>query len=300
MWIERFLSRSRVSTNAGETGRTSGGGERHVDGTKEVAPSEARLESLNERLNYAKKRRHSRTQTDTLGSGVGLLLIAVGIAIMVARLGVPKWYGPTAVIAGSLYLTIPLLTGGYRSYWDNDIQQIESEIELLELTDQSIEQRSYRLFKLHQIELKRYYDQTLSQSRIIFIVGIGCIVAGLSVVGATIFVLSTSMNEGTLGQQVIIGSVGAVGGILANFVAAIYLRMYGQTVQSLALFHNRLVITHHLHFANFLASKIDDDTLREHTLGIMASAISQPSGHTQFETASEIEPTRAKPASPES
>jgi hypothetical protein len=56
--------------------------------------------------------------------------------------------------------------------------------------------------------------------------------------------------------------IGAVGAILTNFVAAIYLRMNAATSENLAAFHSRLVETHELMLGNLLASRIDNDGQR--------------------------------------
>jgi hypothetical protein len=76
---------------------------------------------------------------------------------------------------------------------------------------------------------------------------------------------------------VVVGVVGAIGGILANFVAAVFLRIYTGSINSMSEFHNRLVSTHYLHFGNFLASKIETERLREETLSKMAVELARVS-----------------------
>ena len=72
------------------------------------------------------------------------------------------------------------------------------------------------------------------------------------------------LGEGGADQQeILISGVGAVGAILANFVAVIYLRMFRDIVGSMNTFHNRLVATHHLLFGNLLAARIDDRAKRD-------------------------------------
>jgi hypothetical protein len=51
--------------------------------------------------------------------------------------------------------------------------------------------------------------------------------------------------------------------------------MHSETIKSLTEFHNRLVLTHHLHFGNFLAAKIANENLRESTLANIASSLVQ-------------------------
>jgi hypothetical protein len=77
----------------------------------------------------------------------------------------------------------------------------------------------------------------------------------------------------TFSDKILIGVLGAIGAILSNFVAVIFVKMYSETIKSLTEFHNRLVITHYLHFSNFLVSKIRDERLREETLSKLAIEI---------------------------
>lgn len=52
--------------------------------------------------------------------------------------------------------------------------------------------------------------------------------------------------------------------------------MFTETVKSISGFHDRLVITHHLHFANVLAAKVGTEELRDRTLAGMAQAMAVP------------------------
>ncbi|MGE6552456.1 hypothetical protein ACQKFK_26795 [Bacillus mycoides] len=60
--------------------------------------------------------------------------------------------------------------------------------------------------------------------------------------------------------------MGAVGALLSNFIAVIYLKMHTETVKALTEFHNRFVNTHHFYFSNFLLSKIQNEDKREDAL----------------------------------
>ena len=148
---------------------------------------------------------------------------------------------------------------------ETKIAQIENEIDLLSLEDTSSEMRAEKLFKYHQLELKKYYDQTLRHSSWIFLTGLLCIVCGFVFIGITLYLI---FNTRTIefNEKILLGVIGTISTLLANFIGAIYLKMYSETVKSLTEFHNRLVITHHLHFGNFLNAKISDQQLREKTL----------------------------------
>ena len=174
------------------------------------------------------------------------------------------------VAASTLYglalVTLPILRP--LAPLDSSIRAIESEIDLLESRNDPEEVRAEKLFRLQQIELKKYYDQTLSHSDWIFWFGILCILFGLGLTAVSL-ALVTRTGPG-LAAQVVIAALGAASGLLANFVAVIYLKMHSETIRSLTRFHNRLVTTHHLHFGNLLAAKLKDPDLREKTLSEMA------------------------------
>jgi hypothetical protein len=146
------------------------------------------------------------------------------------------------------------------------IRDIDNELDLLEISETSREQRAEKLFKLHQIELKKYYDQTLSHSSWIFFTGILCLLFGFSIIGITIYFVNSNFANSVISEKIVTASLGAIGGLLANFIAVIYLKMHSETIKSLTEFHNRLVLTHHLHFGNFLVAKITNIKLREKTL----------------------------------
>ncbi|WP_429704291.1 TRADD-N-associated membrane domain-containing protein [Bacillus paramobilis] len=153
-----------------------------------------------------------------------------------------------------------------------ELQEIENELDLLSISHLSLEERSEKLFKHHHLELKRYYDENLKQSSWIFVVGIACILIGFAIIGITLyFLIVNSSNE--LENKIIVASVGAIGAILSNFIAVIYLKMHSEAVKSLTEFHNRFVNTHHFYFSNFLLSKIQNEDKREDALVELALKI---------------------------
>jgi uncharacterized membrane protein YjjP (DUF1212 family) len=159
--------------------------------------------------------------------------------------------------------------------FESEIRQAEDELDLLRSVDAGMEQKAQKLFKLHQSELKKYYDQTLRQSRWIFLVGIFCLVLGFFVIGGSLWLV---VHAGG-GDKAIVAILGAIGGILSNFIAAVYLKMHSETIKSLTEFHNRLVLTHYLHFGNFLLAKIENRPLREKSLAQVAINLSTNQKH---------------------
>jgi hypothetical protein len=113
--------------------------------------------------------------------------------------------------------------------------------------------------------LKRYYDQTLTQSSKIFYVGVFSILSGIILIFIFSYWVTLVDND-----QIILGFLGAIGSILSNYIAVIYGRMYKDTIESLNQFHNRLVTTHHLHYGALLSSQIKDNNLIDQTLSQMA------------------------------
>ncbi|TKH47381.1 hypothetical protein FC698_15790 [Bacillus cereus] len=153
-----------------------------------------------------------------------------------------------------------------------ELQEIENELDLLSISHSSLEERSEKLFKHHHFELKRYYDENLKQSSWIFIVGIVCIVIGFAIIGLTLYFLIANLSN-EIENKVIVASVGAIGAILSNFIAVIYLKMHAEIVKALNEFHNRFVNTHHFYFSNFLLSKIQNKDKRENALVELALKI---------------------------
>nr|WP_267255451.1 hypothetical protein [Bacillus thuringiensis] len=182
------------------------------------------------------------------------------------------WGSITGVISGItlLLFRIPLRVSS--NEYVIELQELENELDLLDISHSSLEARSEKLFKHHHLELKRYYDENLKQSSWIFIVGLVCIGIGFVIIGVTLyFLIANSSNE--LENKIIVASVGAIGAILSNFIAVIYLKMHSETVKALTEFHNRFVNTHHFYFSNFLLSKIQNEEKREDALVELALKI---------------------------
>jgi hypothetical protein len=157
------------------------------------------------------------------------------------------------------------------------IQELKLELEIAD-TDPSPE-RAYQLFRHHQMEIRRYYNLALKHSRVMLLAGLVCVLIGLgAVVGAGLVFVQAWDKVSELDKfgQSMVAVLGAVGGILSNYVAAIYLKMYAATSETLNEFHGRLVLTHHLHFANYLASKVTDhNELPDQTFKTMAEELSK-------------------------
>ena len=230
---------------------------------------EDQLERLNrEREEFGKKRRYYISTSLVL---IGLAIITYIVFFKIFQQKETGIFVSLAIILYSIFFFSKVI-----QYYPRDIEQkifeLQNEIDLLSIDDTSLEERAEKLFRLHQLELKKYYDQTLIHSRLIFLVGIFSIFAGFIFIGVA-FYLIFKHPVNAFSEKVLIGVLGSIGAILSNFVAVIFVKMYSETIKSLTEFHNRLVITHYLHFGNFLVAKIKDDKLRESTLSRLAENI---------------------------
>jgi hypothetical protein len=231
------------------------------------APLAAVRESLRERTGMLTRLESVRQM---LMMGTALLGILAPILIVKSSEVILSAYA----VIGLLYaLALLLVLHGRVVVIRAEVQEIKEGLELRGLLNDE-ERRAFRLYQLHNLDLKRYYDLALSQRRVIFGLGTFCIALGSGVAITALILLA---EGGTTSQQkLLITGVGAVGAILANFVAVIYLRMFRDTVSSMNTFHNRLVSTHHLLFGNLLVARIGNRIKRDDALAQMASSITDP------------------------
>jgi len=209
---------------------------------------------------------------------LGKLVPTTGVVIAVIGAIVYFFFYKNGIVLtlSILYLAIAIIypvfpVGGIVN---TEVEVLESEIALKATGADALEQRAERLFKAHEIGLRRYYNQTLRHSSAIFLAGIICICIGFSIIGVTLYFVWYGPADSY--DEKLVGTVlGIVSGILSNFISVIFLRMFSETMKSLAAFHEKLVGTNHLHFANFLAAKIDDKEKKNEVLAKLATTIAQ-------------------------
>ena len=227
-----------------------------------------RKQTLIYNLEKLRKRLKSSNLLDRFSLALGVLLVILSpTAYFIFRQD--SSLVSVFFIYGIMMLLVPILYPVREI--EIEIRDVENELDLLSISEDSIEERAEKQFKLHQLELKKYYDQTLRHSSWIFIVGLVCLFLGVAIIGITLYLVFSNSVANELSEKIILASLGAVGAILSNFIGIIYIKMYSETIKSLTEFHNRLVSTHYLHFGNFLIGKITDKTLREKTLAEIAS-----------------------------
>jgi len=183
---------------------------------------------------------------------------------------VPVW--PLLILAyAALYVALlPMVRTRLRTT-EEDIHTLDFDIDLNQFMVSIPETRAEKILRLNEIQLRRYYDLNLSQNRWIFVIGVACMLLGLSVIAATLW-LVTSQNL-LFNEKVVVAALGAVGSILTNFVAIIYLRMHSATTQSLDAFHSKLVDSYSLLLGNLVASRIEDTGQRWETFSRLALLI---------------------------
>jgi hypothetical protein len=159
---------------------------------------------------------------------------------------------------------------------ETEIQDLDIENDLIFYSADPENQRAVKLFRVHQQDTKSYYDSILSQNKDVAFVGLFCIAAGFAFVGATIYLVGFQLSDTR--AQIVVGSLGAIGSIMANFIGSIYLSMFSGTLQALTTFHERLVETQHLHFRALLVNRIGSAEMRDATLSDIAKEATEPPG----------------------
>jgi hypothetical protein len=157
---------------------------------------------------------------------------------------------------------------------EEDISSRRLEAELQGASGLTSERRAEKLLHINQAQLRRYYDQNLNQSFWVFLVGVLALGSGIGIIGLSLY-LVIQMPPTELSSQIVVAAIGALGSILTNYVAAIYLKMHASTTATLTSFHARLVATHELFFANLLASRVLPDDKQADVIARMAFAITK-------------------------
>jgi hypothetical protein len=112
--------------------------------------------------------------------------------------------------------------------------------------------KAEKLFRANQAQLQEYYDQNRQQNAGIFWIGIACIFISVLIVAFSIVMAGIYKESAWL-----VTILGAVGTIMTNVIAAIYLSMNKSITEAMNKFHQRLVRAHELFFANMVTSQID-------------------------------------------
>jgi hypothetical protein len=217
--------------------------------------------------------RRSRAQQGVIGAVVSIMLLPIPVIFAdgTARFVAVVYLG----VLSAVLLSITTLYHQRVRSLSEDLADAQNELDLLRIEHDHPERRALKMLQVNQLDLRRYYDQTLRQGRLVFYLGIACIALGFAAVGGALLLVST--QAATSEEQIIVASLGAVPALLANFIGVIYLKMFSEITGSVGAFHTRLVGTHDLYFGNFLAAKVEDEARREALFADLVNEV----GHTR-------------------
>lgn len=145
-----------------------------------------------------------------------------------------------------------------------ELDSLKEELELEQIPKQNIIVRADKQFKINQKDLQRYYDLNLSQTKFLSKLGIFLILFGLTIISISILLYLRIKDDLWLLL------IGAVSGVLIDFVGAIFITMYTKSLEASVKFHSKLAGSNILLLANSIATKINDEKLRESTLSEIA------------------------------
>jgi len=153
---------------------------------------------------------------------------------------------------------------------ENEIEELNDEFNLSKIYDDV--KRTEKQLKMSEKKLGRYYDLNLSHLKWVFYLGIIIIAVGmLLIIGVLIYTFAFAEDV-----NFIVTILGCISGVLINFLGAIFIHMYTQTVKASTEFHNKLAYTNQLMFANSLIAKIkDDENLKNETIAEISKIIAQ-------------------------
>ncbi len=221
-------------------------------------------------VTYRRNRLRERRNTFELLRAVAWVIAAL-IVLVLAPLIAAFDHARTAWpfgLYGLAFFAVGMLMRQQTRALTEEITELSNELDLMDLFEAE-ERRATKLLQVNQFDLKRYYDQTLRQGNQIFYVGVLCILLGFAVVGVAFWLVQGNQLSSSE-DKIIVGALGAIGGVLANFIAVVYLRMFSATIESVGKFHQRLVVRDRLNFANILTAKIATVAVREAALSQMA------------------------------
>jgi hypothetical protein len=238
--------------------------------TAQTQPADLRQRATGQQR---RQRRLSRMAWIMAAGAVALLTLLLILSLS----GDASYYGLVALYP-SLFLLGALTFRSMAREASLDARSLSDEADVSELVLHDEERRAQKQLQIHSHELERYYELALRQRAYIFSVGVLCILAGFGAVAAAFLLLADDSIAPETSDKVVVASLGVVSGILANFVAVVFLRMFAATVESMTVFHTRLVRTHHVHIGNFLAAKVRDAEARDRLLAEMAHVLAADTG----------------------
>lgn len=155
---------------------------------------------------------------------------------------------------------------------DEDARKEEKELSEIALEQKEL--RAEKMFRMNQKELMRYYDMNLTQTKFLSALGIMMIIFGMLIVATSLYMyMSLNADKALL-------FVGSLSGVIADFIGAVFIKMYTKNIEAAVKFHAKFAESNNLLLANSIANKIEDDKLRETTLSEISKNIILSKGST--------------------
>lgn len=235
--------------------------------------SEKKERYFNERLLELKGRRR-RIQRSFYFALFTALIFAVLGPVLVWSVNMGTRLAPVMIAYVIIPIgMLPILRGRVRDI-EQEIREVEFELDLQQFERSPVETKAEKTLRLNDAQLQRYYSLNLSQNTWVFVVGIGCMILGLGLMVGTLYLITNYAD--TLDAKIITGVLGSIGTFLTSYVAAIFLKMHSSATQHLGGFHSRLVDTHQILLASVVASRIENEELREKTMAQLALQVVDP------------------------
>lgn len=155
--------------------------------------------------------------------------------------------------------------------YENRLQEIDLSIDIEKFKIGTEISYAEKTLRLHNNQLKKYYDLNLRQNSWIFILGIFCIILGFGVIIATFYFITEYTKDDT--SRIITGVLGGISAIMINYIAALYLKINATVSDNLKEFHSRLVDTHKILMGNVIAAKIENRELKDSTYSSISKEI---------------------------
>lgn len=161
-----------------------------------------------------------------------------------------------------------------------NIDSLQEEIELYEIRSEEEKILANKQFKIHQKELKRYYDLNISQIKFLSTLGIALIAFGIIIIMMTIvayILVESGAIQASIESNVWFFVISISSGILIDCIGAFFITMYTQNMKVAISLHSKLAGSNNLLLANLIVAKIEDKGLREQSLAAISKIISSGS-----------------------
>ncbi len=233
------------------------------------------LNELQEKREELLKRRDrfQRVFYTFLAVGVAMLILGPGLAWRFSADGSLSIVPIIFLLYGIMPLTLlPFARVRLRNA-EEDLQDLDFQIDLERYEVSPRESRAEKMLRINSLQIRRYHDVNITQNIWVFTLGVFCMLLGVGILAGTLWFIGTYAES--LDTKIISGALGAVGTVLVNYIAAIYLRMHATANRNLGDFHSKLVDTYQILFSNLVASRIEDAELRQQTLASVAIAVAK-------------------------